>query len=160
MCWTAIQISSFVQTKRNIAILSELEHTFLYGIKQVEIDSLGLDSLSYGKGVIILRRKRKRKRSDSVLWHTCTRPKTDLCKLWIISHFVLFSFLCVRLPSFPTSFCPAPRWCTHHVFCTLFSCLSIDSSLYHVILSHVTVFSVFFRKSKIELCDPQCAFWV
>ena len=41
---------------------------------------------------------------------------------------------------------------------TLFSCLSIDSSLNHVIFSHVTVFSVFFVKSKVELCDPQCEF--
>ena len=44
--------------------------------------------------------------------------------------------------------------------CTLLSCLSIDSSLYHVIFSHVTVFSVFFGKSIFELCDPQCEFWV
>ena len=34
--------------------------------------------------------------------------------------------------------------------CKLFSCLSIDSSLYHVIFSHVTVFSVFFVKGKVE----------
>ena len=46
-------------------------------------------------------------------------------------------------------FCPVPT-CAHHVFCTLFSCLSIDSSLYHVIFSHVTVFSVFFVKGKVE----------
>ena len=31
-------------------------------------------------------------------------------------------------------FCPVPT-CSHHVFCTLFSCLSIDSSLYHEIFS-------------------------
>ena len=49
--------------------------------------------------------------------------------------------------------------CAEHVFCTLFSCLSKDSSLYHVIFSHVTVFSVFFVQSKVELCDPQCEFW-
>ena len=46
-------------------------------------------------------------------------------------------------------FCPVPT-CAQHVFCTLFSCLSIDSSLYHVIFSHVTVFSVFFIKGKVE----------
>ena len=46
-------------------------------------------------------------------------------------------------------FCPVPT-CAHHSFCTLFSCLSIDSSLYHVIFSHVTVFSVFFVKGKVE----------
>ena len=46
-------------------------------------------------------------------------------------------------------FCPVPT-CAHHVFCTLFSCLSIDSSLYHVIFSHVTIFSVFFVKVKVE----------
>ena len=86
-------------------------------------------------------------------------PKTELRNFWIISYFVLFSFLCVRWPSFPTSCCPSPR-CAHHVFCTLFSCLSIDSSLYHVIFSHVTVFSVFFGKSKVELCDPQCEFLI
>ena len=32
------------------------------------------------------------------------------------------------------------------------------SSLYHVIFSHVTVFSVFIGKSTVELCDPQCEF--
>ena len=36
--------------------------------------------------------------------------------------------------------------CDLHVF----SCLPIDSSLYHVIFSHVTVFSVFFVKGKVE----------
>ena len=41
-----------------------------------------------------------------------------------------FSFLCVRWPSFLTNFVP--------------------SSLYHAIFSHVTVFSVFFVKSKVE----------
>ena len=46
-------------------------------------------------------------------------------------------------------FCSVPT-CTHHVFCTLFSCLSIDSSLYHVIFSHVIVFLVFFVKVKVE----------
>ena len=45
-----------------------------------------------------------------------------------------------------------------HVFCTLLSGLSINSSLYHVKFSHVTVFSVFIGKSKVELCDPQCEF--
>ena len=40
--------------------------------------------------------------------------------------------------------------CAQHVFCALFSCLSIDSSLYHVIFSHVTVYSVFFVKVKVE----------
>ena len=47
-------------------------------------------------------------------------------------------------------FCPL-QTCAHHVFCTLFSCLSIDSSLYHVIFRHVTVFSVFVVKVKLNL---------
>ena len=63
------------------------------------------------------------------------------------------------MPIFSYQFCPIPT-CAHNVFCTLFSYLSIDSSLYHVIFSHVTVFSVFFVKSKVELCDPQCEFWL
>ena len=45
-----------------------------------------------------------------------------------------FSVLCVRCPLFSYQFCPVPT-CAHNVFCTLFSCLSIDSSLYHVIFS-------------------------
>ena len=54
-------------------------------------------------------------------------------------------------------FCPVTT-SAQNVFCTLFSCLSIDSSLYHVIFSHVTVYSGFIGKSKVELCDPQCEF--
>ena len=46
-------------------------------------------------------------------------------------------------------FCPVST-CAHHVVCTLFPCLSIDSSLYHVIFSHVTVFSVFSVNGKVE----------
>ena len=46
-------------------------------------------------------------------------------------------------------FCPVPT-CAHHVLCVLFSCLSIDSSIYHVIFSHVTVFSVFFVIVKLN----------
>ena len=88
-----------------------------------------------------------------------TLSKDGPHNLWIISYFVLFSFVCIRLPLFPTSFCPIPT-CTHHVFCTLFSCLSIDSPLYHVVFSHVTRFLVFFGKRKVALCDPQCEFWV
>ena len=60
-------------------------------------------------------------------WETAKLcPKTDLRNLWVVSYFVLFSFLCVRCPSFLTNFVPF-RTCAHHVFCTLFSCLSIDS---------------------------------
>ena len=44
------------------------------------------------------------------------------------------------------------------VFGTLFSCLSIDNSLYHVIFTHVSVFSVYIGNSKIELFDPQGEF--
>ena len=62
-------------------------------------------------------------------------------------------------PRFLPLFVPsrhAPTTCFVHFF----SCLSIDSSLYHVIFSHVTVFSVFSGKSKDEVCDPQCEFCV
>ena len=52
---------------------------------------------------------------------------------------------------------PVPT-CAHHVFCTLFSCLSIDRSLYHVIFSHVTVFSVFFVKGKVEFVTLSAKF--
>ena len=81
-------------------------------------------------------------------WETAKLcPKTDLRNLWIVSYFVLF-FLSLRPMSIVSyQFCPVPT-CPHHVFCTLFSCLSIDSSLYHVIFSHVVVFSVFFVKGK------------
>ena len=77
--------------------------------------------------------------------------------LQLVNNIIFRSFFLVRWPSFPTSFCPVPA-CAHHVFSKLFSCLSIDCSLYHVIFSHVTVFSVFFGKSKVELCDPRCEF--
>ena len=88
-------------------------------------------------------------------WETAKLcPMTDLRKVWIISYFVVcFFFLCVRWPSFKTSFCPAPRRALH-VFCTLFSCLSIDSSLYHLI--HVFSHVAFLGKSKVELRHPQC----
>ena len=59
-----------------------------------------------------------------------------------------FSFSLRPMSIVSYQFSPVPT-CAHHVFCTLFSCLSIDSSLYHVIFSHVTVFSVFFVKGKV-----------
>ena len=70
------------------------------------------------------------------------------------SHFVnsiIFRFFFSLRPMSIVSyqFCPVPN-CAHHVFCTLFSCLSIDSSLYHVIFSLVTVFPVFFVKGNVE----------
>ena len=59
-------------------------------------------------------------------------------------------FFSLRLMSIVSyQFCPVPT-CADHVFCTWFSCLSIDSSFYHVIFGHVTVFSVFFVKGKVE----------
>ena len=84
------------------------------------------------------------------LWETAKLcPKTDLRNLWIVSYFVLLFFSLRPMSIVSYQFCPVPT-CAHHVFCTLFSCLSIDSSLYHVIFNHVTVFSVFFVKGKIE----------
>ena len=79
-------------------------------------------------------------------WETAKLcPKTDLRNLWIVSYFVLFFFSLRPMSIVSYQFCLVPT-CAHHVFCTLFSCLSIDSSSYHVIFSHVTVFSVFFVK--------------
>ena len=84
------------------------------------------------------------------LWGTAKIcPKTDLRNLPIVSYFVLFFFSLRPMSIVSYQFCPVPT-CAHHVFCTLFSCLSIDSPLYHVIFSHVTVFSVFFVKGKVE----------
>ena len=72
-------------------------------------------------------------------------PKTNLHNLWIVSYFVLFSLSLRPMSIVSYQFCPVPT-CAHHVFFTLCSCLSIDSSLYHV-----TVFSVFFVKGKLNL---------
>ena len=44
--------------------------------------------------------------------------------------------------------------------CTMFLFLSINSSQYHVIVNHVTVFSDFIGKSKVELCDQQREIWL
>ena len=65
----------------------------------------------------------------------------------IIFRAFVFSLRPMSIVSY--QFCPVLT-CAHHVFCTLFSCLSIDSSSHHVIFSHVTVFSVFFVKVKVE----------
>ena len=81
-----------------------------------------------------------------------TLPKDGSLQIVNIYHIsFFFSFLCVRWPSFPTSFCPDPT-CAQLVFrgiclyiVTWFTCLY--RSLYHVIFSHLTVFSVFFGKS-------------
>ena len=74
-----------------------------------------------------------------------------------ISYFVLFSLLCVRWHSFHTSFWPAPR-CDHHLFVHFCSCWSINSSQFHMIVKHANVFSVFIRKSKVEMYDPRVTF--
>ena len=81
--------------------------------------------------------------------------KTDLSNLCKISYFVLFfpfSWRPMTLVSYPIL--PHFEVCLPRV-CTMFSFLSINSSQYHVIVNHVTVFSVFIGKSKVELCDPQ-----
>ena len=56
-------------------------------------------------------------------------------------------------------FLPCSEVCPPRV-CTLLSFWSINSSQYHVIVNHVTVFSVLIGKSKVELCDPLCKIWV
>ena len=85
--------------------------------------------------------------------------KTDLTNLWkyhIPSSFFL-SLRPMTLVSF--LFLPCSEVCPPRV-CTLLSFWSINSSQYHVIVNHVTVFSVLIGKSKVELCDPQCKIWV
>ena len=54
----------------------------------------------------------------------------------LVNSIIFRPFFCSLRPMSIVSyqFCPVPT-CAHHVFCTLFSCLSIDSSLYHVIFS-------------------------
>ena len=54
----------------------------------------------------------------------------------LVNSIIFRPFFCSLCPMSIVSyqFCPVPT-CAHHVFCTLFSCLSIDSSLYHVIFS-------------------------
>ena len=57
--------------------------------------------------------------------------------LQLVNSIIFRPFFCSFRPMFIVSdqFCPDPT-CAHHVFCKLFSCLSIDdSSLYHVIFS-------------------------
>ena len=84
-------------------------------------------------------------------------PKTDSSPLVNSIIFRPF-FLSLRPMSIVSyKFCPVPT-CAFHVFCTLFSCLSIDSSLYHVIFSHVTVLSVFFGKVKVEFVTLRANF--
>ena len=53
-----------------------------------------------------------------------------------VNSIIFRPFFCSLRPMSIVSyqFCPVPT-CAHHVFSTLFSCLSIDSSLYHVIFS-------------------------
>ena len=87
--------------------------------------------------------------------------KTDLSNLWKYhipsSFFSFFASDCTRFESF--LFLPCSEVCPPRV-CTLFSFWSINSSQYHVIVNHVTVFSVLIGKSKVELCDPQCKIWI
>ena len=86
--------------------------------------------------------------------------KTDLSNLWkyhIPSWFFFLSSRPMTLVSF--FFLPCFELCPPRV-CTLLSFWSINSSQYHVIVNHVTVFSVLVGKSKVELCDPQCKIWV
>ena len=54
----------------------------------------------------------------------------------LVNSIIFRPFFCSLCPMSIVSyqFCTVPT-CAHHVFCTLFSCLSIDSSLYHVIFS-------------------------
>ena len=54
----------------------------------------------------------------------------------LVNSIIFRPFFCFLRPMSIVSyqFCPVPT-CAHHVFCTLFTCLSIDSSLYHVIFS-------------------------
>ena len=82
-----------------------------------------------------------------------TFKKTDLSNLRKIS---FRTFFLSRRPITLVSylFLPRSEVCLPRI-CTLFSCLSINSSQYHLIINHVTVFSVFIGESKVELCDPQ-----
>ena len=59
----------------------------------------------------------------------------------LVNSIIFRPFLCSLCPMSIVSyqFCPVPT-CAHHVFCTLFSCLSIDSSLYHVIFSDMWLY--------------------
>ena len=56
--------------------------------------------------------------------------------LQLVNSIIFRPFFCSLRPMSIASdqLCPDPT-CAHRVFCTLFSCLSIDSSLYHVIFS-------------------------
>ena len=85
--------------------------------------------------------------------------KTDLSNLWKISYFVLFSVSWRPMTLFSYPFLPNSEVCLPRV-CTMSSFLSINSSQYHVIVNHVTVFSVFIVKCKVELSDPLRKFWV
>ena len=86
-------------------------------------------------------------------WETAKLcPKTDLRNLWIVSYFVLFFCSLCPMSIVSYQFCPVPT-CAHHVFCTLFSCLSIDSSLYHVIFSDMWLYFRFSSlRLKLNLC--------
>ena len=80
---------------------------------------------------------------------------SELVNSIIFRPFFFFSLRPMSIVS--DQFCPVSTY-AHHVFCTLFSCLSIDSSLYHMIFSHVTVFSVFFVKGKVEFVTVSANF--
>ena len=59
----------------------------------------------------------------------------------LVNSIIFRPFFCSSCPMSIVSyqFCPVPT-CAHHVFCSLFSCLSIDSYLYHVIFSDMWLY--------------------
>ena len=67
----------------------------------------------------------------------------------LVNNIIFRPFLFSLRPMVLDRFLP-PR-CTQHVFCTLFSCLSIDNSFHHVIFSHVTVFCFLFSSESVTL---------
>ena len=69
-----------------------------------------------------------------------------------------FSFLLGPIGLVSNLFLPHHVVHWHHVFCTLFSCLSIDRSQF-LVISCDCIFG-FIGKSKFEMCEPQCELWV
>ena len=75
-----------------------------------------------------------------------------------ISYFVLFFCSLCPMSIVSYQFCPVST-CAHHVFRTLFSCLSIDSSFYHVIFSDMWLyFRFYFVKVKVEFVSLSAKF--
>ena len=91
------------------------------------------------------------------VWNCQTPSKDGLSQLVNSITFRPFFFSLRPMSIVSYQFCPVPM-CAHHVFCILFSCLSIDSSLYHVIFSHLDVFSVSFVKGKVEFVTLKANF--